>query len=96
MAWHAATPVLSPVSVSTRILTSQGIRFLETLKNPANLFKNNLNNNSNNMNSQIQKKKQKKEKGKKKNDGIVELVIPTFFQKNVFHERTKPFRAAQL
>ena len=48
------------------------------------------------MNSQIQKKKQKKEKGKKKNDGIVELVIPTFFQKNVFHERTKPFRAAQL
>ena len=65
MAWHAATPVLSPVSVSTRILTNQGIRFLETLKNPANLFKNNLNNNSNNMNSQIQKKTKKRKREKK-------------------------------
>ena len=31
--------VLQPVSVSTRTLTSQGIGFLETLKNLANLFK---------------------------------------------------------
>ena len=49
-------PVLWPVSVSTRTLTSQGIEFLETLKNPANLFKNNLNNTRNNMKSQIKKK----------------------------------------
>ena len=46
----------------------QGIGFLETLKNPANLFKNNLNNTRNNMKSQIQNKK---------NGGIVELLIPT-------------------
>ena len=38
------------------------------LKNPANLFKNNLNNTRNNMKSQIQNKK---------NGGIVELLIPT-------------------
>ena len=49
-------------------MTSQGIGFLETLKNPANLFKNNLNNTRNNMKSQIQNKK---------NGGIVELLIPT-------------------
>ena len=61
-------PLLLPVSVSTRTLTSQGIGFLETLKNPANLFKNNLNNTRNNMKSQIQNKK---------NGGIVELLIPT-------------------
>ena len=42
-------------------LTSQGIGFLETLKNPANLFKNNLNNTRNNMKSQIQNKTKKKE-----------------------------------
>ena len=59
-------PVLWPVSVSTRTLTSQGIGFLETLKNPANLFKNNLNNTRNNMKSQIQNKK---------NGGIGELLI---------------------
>ena len=61
-------PLLLPVSVSTRTLTSQGIGFLGTLKNPANLFKNNLNNIRNNMKSQIQNKK---------NGGIVELLIPT-------------------
>ena len=44
-----------------RALTSQDIGFLETLKNPANLFKNNRNNTRNNMKSQIQKKKKKKE-----------------------------------
>ena len=32
----------------------QGIGFLETFKNPANLIKNNLNNAKNNMKSQIQ------------------------------------------
>ena len=62
--------VLGPVSVSTRTLTGQGIGFLETLKNPVNLFKNNLNNTRNNMKSQIQNKQ-------KKNSGIVELLIPT-------------------
>ena len=49
--------VLGPVSVSTRTLTGQGIGFLETLKNPVNLFKNNLNKTRNNMKSEIQKKK---------------------------------------
>ena len=48
-------PVLWPVSVSTR--TSQGIGFRETLKNPANLFKNNLNNTRNDIKSQIKKKR---------------------------------------
>ena len=42
------------VSVSARTLASQGIGFLDNLKNPANLFKNNLNNKRNNMKSQIQ------------------------------------------
>ena len=37
----------------SRTLKSQGVGFFETLKNTANLFKNNLNN----MKSQIQKKK---------------------------------------
>ena len=55
-------PVLWPVSVSTRTMASQGIGFLETLKNPANLFKNNLNNTSNNMKSQIQKIKKQTNK----------------------------------
>ena len=54
---------------ATRTLTSQGIGFFETLKTPANLFKNNLNNTRNNMKPQIQKKKKKKER---KNGGIVE------------------------
>ena len=35
------------------------------------------------MKSQIQKKK--------KNGGIVELLIPRFFQKKSFHEGTKTF-----
>ena len=38
----------------SRTLKSQGVGFFETLKNTANLFKNNLNN----MKSQIQKKKE--------------------------------------
>ena len=43
------------------------------------------------MKSQIQKKK------KKKNGGIVELLIPTFFQKNKFPmRRQKLFWAKQL
>ena len=76
-------PVLCPVPVSTRTLTSQGIGFLETLKKkPANLFKNNLNNPKNNLKSQIKKKK---------NGGIVELLIPTFFKKKKAHEGTKTF-----
>ena len=37
-------------------LASKGIEFFETLKNPANLFKNNFNNTRNNMKSQIPKK----------------------------------------
>ena len=61
------------MSVSTRTLTSQGIGFLETLKKPTNLLKNNLNNTRNDIKFQIQKKKKKK----KKNGGIVELLIPT-------------------
>ena len=46
--------------VSTKTLTSQvGIGFLETIKNPANSFKNNLNKTRNDMKSQIQKKKKR-------------------------------------
>ena len=65
-------PVLRPVSVSTRILTSQGIGFLKTLKKPVNLFKNNLNNTRNNMQISL--------KLKKKNDEIVALLIPILNQ----------------
>ena len=68
--------MLWPVSVSTTKLISQGIGFRETLKNPTNLFKNNLNKTRNDMKSQIQKKK-------KKTGRIVELLIPTFFQKKL-------------
>ena len=57
-----------PVSVSTRTLASEGIGFVETLKNPANLFKNNLNIIRNNMKSN-------------NNGRIVEL--PTFFSKKL-------------
>ena len=71
-------PVLWPVSVSNRTLASQGIGFLETLKNPANLFKNNLNNIRNNMKSN-------------NNGGIVELLIPTFFQKKLLMRGQKLF-----
>ena len=87
---HAATSALDRVSVSTRTLTSQGIGFLETLKNPSNLFKNNLINTGNNRKSQIQKEKKK---NKKTNCGILELLIPTFFQKKASHERKKTFFA---
>ena len=40
------------------------------------------------MKPQIQKKK-KKEKKKKRNGGIVELLIPTFFQKNLWGSCSK-------
>ena len=76
-------PLLLPVSVSTRTLTSQGIGFLETLKNPANLFKNNLNNIRNNMKSN-------------NNGGLVELLIPTFFKKKASHEGTKTFLGKEI
>ena len=42
------------------------------------------------MKSQIQKKK------KKKNSEIVELLIPTFFQKKAVHERTKTFLGKKI
>ena len=60
-------------------LTSQGIGFLETLKNPANLFKYNLNKTRNNMKSQIQKKKKKKEWW---NCGITNTQYQHFSKKN--------------
>ena len=74
-------------------LTSQGIGFLETLKNPANLFKYNLNKTRNNMKSQIQKKKTKK-----KNGGIVELLIHStnIFPKKTSHEGTKTFLGKKI
>ena len=56
----------------------QGIRFPETLKNPADLFKNNLNNIRNNMMSN-------------NNGGIVELLIPTFFRKKPLMRGQKLF-----
>ena len=81
-----------PVSVSIRSLASQGIGFLETLKNPANLFKNNLNNTRNNMKPQIQNNNNinnnnnnnsnnniNNNNNNNNNGGIVELLIPTFF-----------------
>ena len=61
--------MLWPVSVSTTTLISQGIGFRETLKNPANLLKKNLNNTRNNEVSNSKKNL--------KNGGIVELLIPT-------------------
>ena len=77
MAWHVATSAL------TRTLASQGTGFPETLKNSANLFKNNLNNIRNNMKS-------------KNNGGIVELLIPTFFQKKLLMRGQKLFWAKKL
>ena len=74
-------PVLCPVPVSTRTLTSQGIGFLETLKKPANLFKNNLNNTRNNLKSQIKKKK--------KEWWNCEIINTNIFQKKKAHEGTK-------
>ena len=66
-------------------MTSQGIEFLENLKNPINLFKNNLNKTKNNMRSKIKKKKKKKERW---NCGITNTNI---FPKKVSHEGTKTF-----
>ena len=68
-------------SVSTRTLTSQGIGFLENLKNPANLFKNNLLL----IRGIIRSLKFKT----KKKERILELLIQTFVQKNASHEGTK-------
>ena len=78
--------MLWPVSVSTTKLISQGIGFRETLKNPTNLFKNNLNKTRNDMKSQIQKKK----KREWWNCGITNTV-PTFFQKKLLMKGQKPF-----
>ena len=69
-------------------LASQGIGFLETLKNPANLFKNNLNNTRNNMKSQIQNNNNNNNNN---NDGIAELLIPTFFQEKLLLRGQKLF-----
>ena len=60
-----------------------GIGFLETLKNPANLFKNNLNNIRNNMKSN-------------NNGGFVELLIPTFFPKKLLMRRQKLFLCKKI
>ena len=67
----------------SRTLKSQGVGFFETLKNTANLFKNNLNN----MKSQIQKTKEWW------NCGINNTNI---FPKKASHEGTKTFRAKTL
>ena len=76
--------MLWPVSVSTTTLISQGIGFRETLKNPTNLFKNNLNKTRNDMKSQIQKKKEKDWQ----NCGITYTNI---FPKKASHEGTNFF-----
>ena len=76
MVWHAATSVLSSFIFFQDTDKPQHWNILKkkTLKNPANLFKDNLNKTKNNMKSQIKKKK---------NGGIVELLMPTFFQKKL-------------
>ena len=67
MVWYAATSALTSLSFYQD--TDKPRYWISwDLKNPANLFKNNLNNTRNNMKSQIQNKK---------NGGIVELLIPT-------------------
>ena len=65
MALHAATSALTSLSFY-QDTGKPRYGFLETLKNPANSFKNNLNKTRNDMKSQIQKKKKKKKK--KEND----------------------------
>ena len=60
-------------------MASPGIGFLETLKNPANLFKKDLNNMRNNTKSQIKKKE------------WWNCMIPTFFLKKASHEGTKSY-----
>ena len=67
MVWYAATSALTSFSFY-QDTDKPGYWISWDLKNPANLFKNNLNNTRNNMKSQIQNKK---------NGGIVELLIPT-------------------
>ena len=90
-------PVPFPVSISTRTLASQDIGFLEALKNPANLFINNLNNTRNNAKSQIQNNNDDNNNNNNNNNGgIVELLIPTFFQKKPSHEGTKTFLCKQI
>ena len=59
--------------------------FLRPWKNPVNLFKNNLNKTRNNS-----------LKFKKKNGGIVELLIPTFFQKQASHAGKKTFLGTNI
>ena len=78
MAHGLLLPVLWPISISTRTLASQGIGSLDTLENPANLFKNNLNNMRNNMKSN-------------NNGGIVELLMPKVFEKKSFSWGDKNF-----
>ena len=93
-------PVLLPVSLSIRTLASKGIGFLETLKNSANLFKNNLNNTRNNMKSQIQNNNNNNindnNNNNNKNGGIMELLIPTFFQKKLLMRGQKLFYVKKL
>ena len=83
-------PVLGPVSVSTRTLASEGIGYLEILKNPANLLKNNLNNTKNYMKFQIQNNNNNNNNNNYYYyGGIVELLIPKFFQKIASDEGIK-------
>ena len=69
MAWHAATSALTSFSFY-QDTNKQGIGFPETLKNPANLFKNIILITPGIIWSLKLKKK------KKKNGGIVELLVP--------------------
>ena len=64
------------------IILNQGTGFLETLKNPANLFQNNLLITPGIILSLNFKKTKKR---------IVELLIPTIFWKKDSHEGTKTF-----
>ena len=80
MAGHVATSTLTSFSFYQDALASQDIGFLETLKNPANLFKNNLNNTGNNMKSQIQNN----DKNKNNNSNNGGITNTTIFPKKSF------------
>ena len=87
-------PVLGPVSVSTRTLASESIGYLEILKNPANLLKNNLNNTKNYMKFQIQNNNNNNNNNNY--GGIVELLIPKFFQKIASDEGIKTILSKKI
>ena len=87
MAWHVATSALTSFSFYQNTGKARYWISWDLIKNPANLFKNNLSNTRNNTKSHIQNNNINNNNNNNNNNndnnnngGIVEL--PTFFQKS--------------